>query len=247
MDAAKPGAEAVAVMGNRIVAVGTNAEIRALANVRTQKKFQRSKNKHQNTSRISKGDINKMKKFLGLMILGLASAGISAAQTQPKIDEPKPPVTQEQVDMAKKKPSPDDKTSKFDADGKIKRGAAIGAAKKVSLAEAMKNPGKYSSKPILVEGVIIRSCKMEGCWLELAPSKDASAVRIKMKDHAFFVPLDAAGLKAKVEGVMSVKTLSKAEVDHLMNEDGAKFSKINPDGTVTEISFEATGVELTKK
>ena len=110
----------------------------------------------------------------------------------------------------------------------------------------MKNPGKYASQPILVEGVIVRSCKMEGCWLELAPSKESSAVRIKMKDHAFFVPLDAAGLKARVEGVMSVKTLSKAEVDHLMNEDGAKFDKINPDGTVTEISFKATGVELSK-
>ena len=189
-----------------------------------------------------------MKKFLGSMILGLASASISMAQTQPKIDEPKPPVTQKQLDNEKKekKPSADDKTSNFDADGKIKRGAAIGAAKKVSLAKAMKNPGKYSSQPILVEGVIVRSCKMEGCWMELAPSKDASAVRIKMKDHAFFVPLDAAGLKAKVEGVMSVKTLSKAEVDHLMNEDGAKFDKINADGTVTEVSFEATGVELTK-
>lgn len=189
-----------------------------------------------------------MKKFLGLMILGLASASISVAQTQPKIDEPKPPVTQEQLDKEKneKKPSADDKTSKFDAEGKIKRGAAIGAAKKISLVEAMKNPAKYASQPILVEGVIVRSCKMEGCWMELAPAKDASAVRIKMKDHAFFVPLDAAGLKAKVEGVMSVKTLSKAEVDHLMNEDGAKFDKINADGTVTEISFEATGVELTR-
>jgi len=110
----------------------------------------------------------------------------------------------------------------------------------------MKNPGKYADKMILVEGVIVRSCKMEGCWMELAPKKDGSAIRIKMKDHAFFVPLDAAGLKAKVEGVMSVKTLTKAEVDHLMNDDGAKFDKINADGTVTEISFEATGVELRK-
>lgn len=62
----------------------------------------------------------------------------------------------------------------------------------------------------------------------------------------FFVPLDSAGLKARVEGVMSVKTLSKEEVDHLVNEDGAKFDNINKDGTVTEISFEATGVELSK-
>ncbi len=190
-----------------------------------------------------------MKKFLGLMILGLASASVNLAQeTQPKIDEPKPPVTQEQLDKEKKekKPSADDKVSKFDADGKMKRGAAIGAAKRVSLVKAMKNPSKYAKQPILVEGVVVRSCKMEGCWMELAPAKDTAAIRIKMKDHAFFVPLDAAGLKAKVEGVMSVKTLSKAEVDHLINEDGAKFENRNPDGTVTEISFEAIGVELTK-
>ncbi|MCY7377621.1 MAG: DUF4920 domain-containing protein [Pyrinomonadaceae bacterium] len=183
-----------------------------------------------------------MKKFLGLMILGMASASVGLAQETMKPTESK----MQMEGKAEMKPSSDDKTSKFDADGKIKRGAAIGTAKKVSLAKAMKNPGKYSGKLILVEGVIVRSCKMEGCWMELAPKKDASAVRIKMKDHAFFVPLDAAGLNAKVEGVMSVKTLTKAEVDHLMNDDGAKFDKINADGTVTEVSFEATGVELTK-
>ncbi len=185
-----------------------------------------------------------MKKFLSLIILGMASATIGLAQTEPKTKENKPAQV---VDLKiGKKPSDTDKKSAFDTDGKIKRGAAIGAAKRVSLAKAMKNPSKYSDKLILVEGVIVRSCKMEGCWMELAPSKDAAAVRIKMKDHAFFIPLDAAGLRARVEGKMSVKNLSKAEVDHLMNEDGAKFDKINADGTVTEISFEATGVELRK-
>lgn len=182
-----------------------------------------------------------MKKFLGLVVLATACVSVGTAQ-----DAMKPEKSGMKMETAEMKPTDADKMSKFDADGKIKRGAAVGTAKKVSLAEAMKNPSKYRDKPILVEGVIVRSCKMEGCWMELAPAKDASAVRIKMKDHAFFVPLDAAGLKARVEGVMSVKTLSKAEVDHLMNEDGAKFEKINADGTVTEISFEATGVELTK-
>lgn len=187
-----------------------------------------------------------MKKFLGLMILGLAAASVNLAQTPLKTDEPKSSRTEKPLETAEKKPSADDKMSKFDADGKIKRGAAIGTAMKVSLVEAMKEPNKYSEKPILVEGVIKRSCKMEGCWMELAPTLEATAVRIKMKDHAFFVPLDAAGLKAKVEGVMSIKTLSKEQVDHLVKDDGAKFDKINADGTVTEISFEATGVELTK-
>ena len=149
-------------------------------------------------------------------------------------------------EMVHKKPTDADKAASFDANGKIKRGAMLGNTKKVSLAKALKNPDKYAGKSVLVEGVIVRSCKMEGCWMELAPTKEAKSVRVKMKDHAFFIPLNAAGMTAKAEGVFSVKTLSKAEVDHLINEDGAKFDNRNADGTVTEVAFEATGVELTK-
>jgi hypothetical protein len=111
----------------------------------------------------------------------------------------------------------------------------------------LKSPEKYAGKTVRVEGVIVRSCKMEGCWMELAPKANAKAVRVKMKDHAFFIPLDAAGAFARAEGVFTVKKLSKEEVKHMIEDDGAKFDNINPDGTVTEISFEATGVELTRK
>ncbi len=149
-----------------------------------------------------------------------------------------------QEKMEKVKPTEQDKTEAIPANGVLKRGAAIGKSKKVSLAKVMKNPAKYAGKTVRVEGVIVRSCKMEGCWLELAPDANAKSVRVKMKDHAFFVPLESAGAKAKAEGVFSVKTLSKEEVKHLIEDDGAKFDNINADGTVTEISFEATGVEL---
>ena len=175
-----------------------------------------------------------MKKILGSLILSLALTG--AVSAQEKMDK-----------MSKEmKPTEADKVASFDKDGKMKRGAEIGSAKKVSLAKVLESPNKFEGKTVAVEGVIVRSCKMEGCWMELAPSKDAQAVRVKFKDHAFFIPLDSAGMKAKAEGVFTVKTLSKAEVDHLMNEDGAKFNNINKDGTVTEIAFEASGVELSK-
>lgn len=144
-------------------------------------------------------------------------------------------------------PTDKDKTEAIPSSGVLKRGAAIGKSKKVSLAKVLANPAKYAGKTVRVEGVIVRSCKMEGCWLELAPTKDSKSVRVKMKDHAFFVPLDSAGASAKAEGVFTVKTLSKEEVKHLVEEDGAKFDNINADGTVTEISFTATGVELTRK
>lgn len=190
-----------------------------------------------------------MKRFLGLTILTLAFVGVNSAQDSHKA-EAKKTAEGEHGQMSKiteRKPFEYDNASVAGVNGVLKRGAGIGSAKKVSLAKAMKQPSKYEGKVVLVDGLIVRSCKTEGCWMELAPSADAKSVRVKFKDHAFFIPLDAAGMKAKVEGVFSVKTLTKAEVDHLVNEDGAKFENRNADGTVTEISFEATGIELTKK
>ena len=140
-----------------------------------------------------------------------------------------------------------DKNEAIPSTGYLKRGAPIGKAEKVSLAKVLASPEKFSGKLVRVEGVVVRSFKMEGCWAELAPDKDSTtSVRVKMKDHAFFIPLQSAGSFARAEGVFSVKTLSKAEVDHLVNEDGAKVDKRNADGSVTEVSFEATGIELRK-
>ncbi len=152
-----------------------------------------------------------------------------------------------QMDKMETKPTDKDKTEAIPTDGYLKRGAPLGNSKKVKLAKVIKDPAKYADKPVRVEGIIVRSCKTEGCWLELAPSKDAKSVRVKMKDHKFFIPLNSAGAFAKAEGVFTVKTLSKEQVQHMIEEDGAKFPNINADGTVTEISFEATGVELTMK
>ncbi len=146
----------------------------------------------------------------------------------------------------KARPTEQDKTAAIPSDGYLKRGAPIGNSKKVSLAKVMKDPAKFAGKTVRVEGVIVRSCKTEGCWAELAPKKDAKSVRVKMKDHAFFIPLESAGASARAEGVFTVKTLSKAEVDHMIEEDGAKFENRNADGTVSEVSFEATGIELKK-
>lgn len=174
-----------------------------------------------------------MKKIISLMVLVLAFSLAAFAQ--------------EEMKMEGKTPTEKDKTEVIPTDGVLKRGAVLGNSKKVSLAKVLSKPSKYAGKSVRVEGVIVRSCKMEGCWMELAPKQDAKSVRVKMKDHAFFIPLKAAGANAKAEGVFTVKTLSKEEVKHMIEEDGAKFDNINADGTVTEVSFEATGVELTMK
>jgi hypothetical protein len=130
---------------------------------------------------------------------------------------------------------------------RITRGAAlVDGTKKVSLEKALADPEKYSGKTVAVEGVIVRSCKKEGCWMEMAPKDGAKSVRVTFGDHAFYIPLNSAGMKVKAQGVFKTKTLSKEHVDHLIKDDGAKFDNRNADGTVTEVSFDATGVELTK-
>lgn len=133
------------------------------------------------------------------------------------------------------------------AGDKITRGAALSkSAKKVAFEKVLKNPDKYAGKTVAVEGIIVRSCKKEGCWAEMAAKTGSKSVRVTFGDHAFFIPLNSAGMKVKAEGVFKTKTLSKEHVDHLINDDGAKFDNRNADGTVTEVSFDAVGVELTK-
>ncbi len=83
--------------------------------------------------------------------------------------------------------------------------------------------------------------------MELAESVAAEArgARVTFKDYGFFVPTDSAGAHAKLEGVVNVQLMKKGHVEHL-EEEGAKFANKNPDGTVREVQFVATGVELTK-
>lgn len=175
-----------------------------------------------------------MKKFICLSILLFTLSFTALAQGDE--DSPK-----------KRKATEAEKVATFDSDGKIKRGAPIGKSKKVSLKKILKNPDKYAGKMVRVNGFVVRSCKKEGCWAELGRKKDSKqTIRVKMKDHNFFIPLKSAGYKVLTEGVFSVKTLTKKEVEHLIEDDGAKFEKINADGTVTEISFLASGIELSK-
>ncbi len=144
------------------------------------------------------------------------------------------------------KATDEDMSAAIPAEGVLKRGAPIGTAKLVSLEKILSEPAAFAGKTVLIEGVVVRSCKMEGCWAELAPGKDGKSVRVKMKDHSFFIPLQSAGAFARAEGVITVKTLTKEHVEHMIKDDGAKFEHRNADGTVDEIAFEATGIELKK-
>jgi len=127
----------------------------------------------------------------------------------------------------------------------VKRGAPVSSAKPVALAAVLASPRAYTKAPVVVEGVIEKSCTAQGCWMELVPAAGSKSVRVTFKDEKFFIPLTAKGMQARAEGVTKIHTLSKSEADHLAGE-GATLTR-NEDGTANEVSFIATGVELTRK
>jgi hypothetical protein len=127
----------------------------------------------------------------------------------------------------------------------ITRGAAISRdAKAVPLTEVIAHPDAYTKTAVVVEGVVATNCERKGCWMQLVPAEGKQGVRVTFKDYGFFVPLDSKGARVRAEGVATVKTLSKKEADHL-EEEGARLLR-NEDGTAREVSFVASGVELTK-
>ncbi|HEX6186070.1 MAG TPA: DUF4920 domain-containing protein [Pyrinomonadaceae bacterium] len=132
-----------------------------------------------------------------------------------------------------------------DSSAVVKRGEAIGGeTRRVSFADALKEPQKYDGKTVVIEGVVRRVCQAEGCWVEIGPKEGEGSVRVTF-DHKFTVPKDGAQMNFRAEGTLKVKTLSKETVEHLVKDDGAKI-KTKPDGTADEVTFLATGVELWK-
>ncbi len=185
-----------------------------------------------------------MKNSLLTLSLLLAAATITSAQDA-NSGHDKPELNSKGQPVVKIK---DNAPVDLKAGESITRGDALVAkVSKVSIEKALAAPDKYADKTVAVEGVVVRSCKKEGCWAEIADSGSSKSVRVTFGDHKFFIPLNAAGLMVKAQGTFKTKVLPKDHVDHLINDDGAKFDKRNPDGTVTEVSFDATGVVLTKK
>ena len=125
-------------------------------------------------------------------------------------------------------------------------GAKLTEGQPIAIAEILKTPTAHKDKQILVSGTVRKICQKKGCWMEMAESADASVpgCRVMFKDYGFFVPMDAGGAQAKLEGTIEIHTLEKETVAHLESDGGVVANK-QADGTAQEIRFIASGVELT--
>jgi glucose/arabinose dehydrogenase len=104
----------------------------------------------------------------------------------------------------------------------------------VPLATLLQAPARYADKTIRTEGRVTAVCKSKGCWLEIGD--DQSMAHIKLGNHRFFVPRDAAGQHA----VVQARVMPQVDKGHCEQEAEAQTGKI------AKIELDATGVELTQ-
>lgn len=128
------------------------------------------------------------------------------------------------------------------ADSVVKRGAPVPARQAESAAEVAARPERFGTDTFVVEGMVEKVCQEMGCWLQLTGAAGTPGIRITTHAQNFFVPFTSAGMRARAVGVVKVRTLTKDQADHMV-EEGAALKR-NADGTAVEVLFAATGIEL---
>lgn len=93
------------------------------------------------------------------------------------------------------------------------------------------SPEPHLGTVVQSTGVVARVCQAAGCWLELQPAEGGEGLRVPMANHAFFIPQDAVGQRATVEGELKRQALPTAQRDHYASEGMQAMGPLSLDAT----------------
>ncbi len=117
---------------------------------------------------------------------------------------------------------------------------AAGAISADKLAEAMEDKTEMNIK---IVGTIEAVCQKKGCWMDMKTVN--GPVRVTFKDYAFFIPKDASGRLATIEGVAKIEETSVADLKEYATDAGKSKEEIDAiNEPEKELVFEAHGVLL---
>jgi hypothetical protein len=118
-------------------------------------------------------------------------------------------------------------------------GAAITEKAPTPLTSLVKEPAKFANQTVCTEGIVSAVCKSMGCWMEIAD--ESGQAHIKMAGHSFFVPKEANGHRARIQG----KVIPAADAQDMCGaKDNCRENAEKETGKVAKIEIEATGVEF---
>lgn len=101
----------------------------------------------------------------------------------------------------------------------------------VPVAAVLAQPEPYLGKVVKCEGKVARVCQAAGCWLELQAEGGGDGLRVPMANHAFFIPQDAVGQTAVIEGELKRRELPDAQKQHYKGEGMQAMGPLSLDAT----------------
>lgn len=120
-------------------------------------------------------------------------------------------------------------------------GLRIDEAQAVSVSEFAETG--ISEEQVKLAGKVEDVCQMKGCWMTVK-LPDGEKMRITFQDYGFFVPTDASGKTAIMEGYATLDTTSVADLRHFAEDGGMTPEEAAKKYTEpkVEYAFKATGV-----
>ncbi|RBL90421.1 DUF4920 domain-containing protein [Chitinophaga flava] len=119
---------------------------------------------------------------------------------------------------------------------------ASGAMDALELPRMLQNDsGKLSLK---IKAKVLDVCPKKGCWMKLQVN-DSTTAFVKMKDYAFFVPLDIKGKTVVLDGVAYLHETSVAELKHYAEDAHKPQVEIDAiQQPKKEIRYTANGIRV---
>ena len=106
----------------------------------------------------------------------------------------------------------------------------------VPVSEAIADFAAHADRPQRFSGRITEVCQAKGCWMML--EDDGKVARVMFGNHDFAIPKDSTG-SAVVHGVLTRKTLTPAQVEHLSGDSGKGIA-----AEPVEYRITADGIEI---
>jgi len=101
------------------------------------------------------------------------------------------------------------------------------AAQTVAVKDVLADPATYDGKTIRLAGKVHEVCQHKGCWVTLTEDGQKTVrVQFACPAEGRFVPADAAGRQAIVEGQIEVIEISEETARHYKEEAGGSAEEI---------------------
>ncbi len=121
-------------------------------------------------------------------------------------------------------------------------GAKIDEAGAVPVTQLLTDMNGKAEMDAKVEGKIVECCKKKGCWMDIDKG-DGTTMKVTFKDYGFFVPKNADGKTAVMQGRAYLDTISVETLRHYAEDAGKSQEEIKKiTEPKTEVAFEADGV-----